>query len=137
MADNKKLVVLAPYITARVPDASGGEVISGFYAGTPLPANVNAEDRERLLRKEMVAVEGSTEADLLAVPAGTPIPGEPPNVPVSHDDLVGRTHQDRLARLRDVADATKKNDSRTSPPAKADETTASSTRASARAPKDI
>jgi len=102
-----KYVVSAPYITLRVPDATGADIITGFYAGAPVPENVNAEDLERHLRKDMIAKTGSTEADLLAVPAGTPVPGEPPNVPVTRDDLIGRTHQDRLARVRDAADAAK------------------------------
>jgi hypothetical protein len=110
MAEEKsKYVVLAPYITLRVPDASGGEVITGFYAGAPVPGNVNAEDLERHVRKDMVAEAGSDEAALLAVPAGTPIPGEPPNVPITQADMVSRTHQDRLARVREVAEAAKKS----------------------------
>ncbi|WDZ87190.1 hypothetical protein [Micromonospora cathayae] len=65
--------VTAPYITLRVNDGLGQEVLRGFHQGATVPEGVNQEDLDRHVRKGMVAEEGSREANLLAVPAGTPV----------------------------------------------------------------
>jgi hypothetical protein len=76
-------VVTRPYVTLKVRDATtGAEVVREFYEGGVLPEGANSDDVDRLLRKDMIAEEGSDEANL-AAPAGTPKPGEPPNVPVT------------------------------------------------------
>ncbi|WP_433078875.1 hypothetical protein ACQP1P_38590 [Dactylosporangium sp. CA-052675] len=65
--------VTSPYVTLRVrDDVLGQEVLAGFYAGAPLPSNVNQEDLERHVRKGMVAEEGTPEADA-AVVGGQPV----------------------------------------------------------------
>jgi hypothetical protein len=76
-------VVTRPYVTLKVKDENtGAEVVREFYEGGVLPDGCVQDDVDRLLRKEMIAEEGSDEARL-AAPAGTPKPGEPPNVPVT------------------------------------------------------
>lgn len=97
--------VLAPYVTMRVKDAStGSHVLLGFYAGAPVPEAAVQEDVDRLVRKGMVVDESAPEADLVAVPAGTPIPGEPPNVPVTDQPTGGGSIQDRVGRALAAAD---------------------------------
>jgi hypothetical protein len=63
-------VVTAPYITVRVKDNTGSDVIQGFYAGARLPEDVNEDDLDKQVRKNMVASKGSPEADA-ASPFGT------------------------------------------------------------------
>lgn len=65
-------VVTAPYITVRVKDDVGSEVVKGFYEGGVLPDDVNTDDLERHVRKGMVAEKGSPEADA-ASPVGKPV----------------------------------------------------------------
>jgi hypothetical protein len=63
-------VVTAPYITVRVKDSVGSDVIQGFYAGARLPVDVNEDDLDKQVRKGMVAAKGTEEADA-ASPFGT------------------------------------------------------------------
>lgn len=76
------LKVLWPYITLKVRSDAGGTVLREFYAGAVVPDNADPDDRDRLVRKGALVEEDSPEAEL-AVPAGTPVPGQPPNVPVT------------------------------------------------------
>ncbi|TDB84972.1 hypothetical protein E1091_17145 [Micromonospora fluostatini] len=75
----KTYKVISAYVTLRVADGLGQEVLQGFHQGATVPEGVNQDDLDRHVRKNLVAEEGSREAGLLAVPAGTPKPGEPPN----------------------------------------------------------
>lgn len=52
----------------------------------------------------MVAEEGSREAELLAVPAGTPVPGEPPNVPVTEASGATPGTADRARRVQEASE---------------------------------
>jgi hypothetical protein len=97
------LKVLWPYITLKVRNDAGQTVLNEFYAGAPVPDNAVQEDVDRLVRKGALVEEGTPEADLLAVPAGTPIPGEPPNVPVTEQPSGGGSVEDRVARVLDAA----------------------------------
>jgi hypothetical protein len=50
--------ILAPYVTLRVrDDVSGSDVLLGYYAGAPVPANANRDDVERLARKGMIVLD--------------------------------------------------------------------------------
>lgn len=98
----KKYVVISPYITLRAKDDTGAEVLSGFHQGAPVPEGVNQEDLDRHLRKGMVAEDGTDEARLLGVPAGTPIPGEPPNVPVTEASGAVPPTEERLRRAQEA-----------------------------------
>jgi hypothetical protein len=77
-------VVIAPYITVKCrDDVAGGMIIREFYQGGVLPDGADPDNVKRLEESGMVADQDTPEADVMGVPAGTPIPGEPPNVPVT------------------------------------------------------
>lgn len=76
--------VLQPYVTLKVRNqATGTSTILGYYQGATVPSEADPDDVKRLVDKGYLVREGTFEADVFAVPAGTPIPGEPPNVPVT------------------------------------------------------
>jgi hypothetical protein len=95
--------VLWPYVTIKVR-GDAGLVLREFYAGAPVPENADPDDRARLLRKGAIVEEGTPEAELVAVPAGTPIPGEPPNEPVTEQPVVSGAVDERVARALAAAD---------------------------------
>lgn len=99
-----KYVVTAPYVTCKVNDLAGATVVGEFYQGAVLPGSAEPDNVARLLGKGMVAEQGTPEAELLGVPAGTPIPGEPPNVPVTEQSPASITPADRQARAQEAAD---------------------------------
>lgn len=101
---SKSYVVTAPYVTLRVPDAAGQEVLRGFHQGAAVPVDVNGEDLDRHARKGMVAEGGGREAGLLGVPSGTPVPGEPPNVAVGEVPAGNVPPAERARRAQDAAD---------------------------------
>lgn len=108
-----KYVVTAPYVTLKVKDLAGGAVVGEFYQGAPVPESADAENVKRLVGKGMLAEVGTTAADLLGVPAGTPVPGEPPNVPVTEQSPASVTPADRLKRAQEANDrATEQRQSR-------------------------
>jgi hypothetical protein len=94
--------VLWPYTTLKVR-SDLGLIQREFYAGAPVPDNADPDDLERLIRKGAIVEEGTPEAELVAVPAGTPIPGEPPNVPVTEQPTNAGPIDERVARARDAA----------------------------------
>lgn len=101
-----KHVVIAEYVTLKVRDqATGALVVNEFYRGAPVPENADQENLDRLIDKGMVAKEGTDEAKLLGSPAGTPVPGEPPNVPVQQEMLSTPSQGERIQRAREAADA--------------------------------
>jgi hypothetical protein len=104
-----KYVVTAPYITLKVRGQAGALVLGELYQGAPVPENADPENVQRLLDKGMVAVVGTAEADLLGVPAGTPIPGEPPNVPVTEQSGASITPADRMDRAMTAAEQSRKS----------------------------
>jgi hypothetical protein len=77
------LKVLWPYVPLKVR-GDGGLVLREFYAGAPVPENADPDDVARLVRKGALVDENSPAA-AQAVPAGTPVAGEPPNVPVKEN----------------------------------------------------
>lgn len=89
--------VLWPYVTIKTR-TDAGTVLREFYAGAPVPENADPADRDRLLRKGAIVDESAPEAELVAVPAGTPIPGEPPNVPVTEQPTGAGSVQERVDR---------------------------------------
>jgi hypothetical protein len=95
--------VLWPYVTIKTR-TDAGTVLREFYAGAPVPDNADPDDRDRLLRKGAIVDESAPEAELVAVPAGTPIPGEPPNVPVTEQPAGGGSVQDRVDRALTAVD---------------------------------
>lgn len=95
--------VLWPYVTIKTR-TDVGTVLREFYAGAPVPDNAVSEDVERLLRKGAIVDESAPEAELVAVPAGTPIPGEPPNVPVTEQPTGGGSVQERVDRALAAVD---------------------------------
>lgn len=100
----KNYRVTAAYVTLRVNNDLGQEVLLGFHQGATVPDGVNRDDLDRHVRKDMVAEEGSREAELLAVPAGTPVPGEPPNVPVTESSAANLSAGDRARRASDAGE---------------------------------
>jgi hypothetical protein len=101
-----KYKVLAPYVTFRIKDpVSGSDVLLGWYAGAPVPPNANAEDVERLARKGYIVEVDSFAGEHVAVPAGTPVPGEPPNVPVTEQPASAASIADRVDRAQAAVDA--------------------------------
>lgn len=80
----KTYKVVAPYVTLRVKDQAGGTVITGFYAGATLDADqVDEASLQHHLDGDLMVEEGDKLAETFAVPAGTPLPGQPPNVAVT------------------------------------------------------
>lgn len=105
----KAFKVIAPYITLRVNNELGQEVLLGFHQGADLPEGVNQDDLDRHVRKGMVAQDGSREAELLAVPAGTPVPGEPPNTPVAESSAANLAPAERARRAQDASEDGRRN----------------------------
>jgi hypothetical protein len=100
-------VVTAPYVTLRIKDNNtGSHVLTGYYAGATVPEDVHPVDLDRHLQKGMVSETGTDQAELLGVPAGTPVPGEPPNVPVTEQPAVNLPTEERLRRATEAAAGT-------------------------------
>lgn len=95
------LKVVFPYITLKV-HGDTGTVIREFYAGATVPDNADPADRDRLVRKGAL-VDADAAAAALAVPAGTPIPGEPPNVPVTEQPAIAVPFTERVQVQADLA----------------------------------
>lgn len=64
--------VTGAYVTVKVRDERGQLMTLGFYAGGVLPDSADQADVERLLRKGLLAEEGTPQADA-AVPHGVPV----------------------------------------------------------------
>jgi hypothetical protein len=103
---SQSYVVIAPYVTLKLTLDDGTVGILGFYEGAGVPPNVEPESLERHIQKGMVAKVGSPEAKFSG-PAGTPKPGEPPNVPVTESPVVSRPLAERQKAQAEAADATK------------------------------
>jgi hypothetical protein len=95
----KSYKVAAPYVTLRWRDDRGTEMITGFYQGATIPETTDEATVARLLEKGMLIDASDPVADIVAVPAGTPMPGEPPNVPVA--EVPSTSLADRLERAKD------------------------------------
>lgn len=97
-------VVTAQYVTLKVKDQAGGNVMSGFHAGAMVPKGVDKDNLQHHLDRGLVAEVGTEEADLLGVPAGTPIPGEPPNVPVTEQSAANAPTSERTRLAREASE---------------------------------
>lgn len=90
--------VVAPLVYLKVPDVGGALVSYAFYAGAPVPDSVDAASLKHHLDSGLVVSDSDPLAGVVG-PAGTPVPGEPPNVAV-RDAIVGEPVEDRAERLR-------------------------------------
>jgi hypothetical protein len=81
--------VVAPLVQLKVTDATGALLNQHFYAGALVPENVDPESLRAHLDGDLVVEAGAPEA-ALGTPAGTPVPGRPPNVPVSESAVTGQ-----------------------------------------------
>jgi hypothetical protein len=55
-------VVKAPYVTLKVEDANGAEVVQGFYAGAVVTNAVSGDELDRHLRKGLVEKASTKDA---------------------------------------------------------------------------
>jgi hypothetical protein len=108
-------VVVAPYVTLKVKDDLGGVVIRGFNEGAVVKgADVDEANLRHHVDTRLVAPKGHADAEF-AGPAGTPKPGEPPNVPVTEGTPAEMLPtQERIARNRAAADQAAEQEKRTS-----------------------
>lgn len=100
-----KYVVAAPLVYLKVRDAHGALISSTFYAGAPVPEDVDEDSLQHHLDSGLVIKQGDPAADVLAVPAGTPVPGEPPNVPVTEQTGAPQSLDDKVEAARKTASA--------------------------------
>lgn len=75
-------VVTSALVNARVKDAAGTYVLRGFYAGAVLPDDVHPDDLSKLARKNMIAEQGTPEADA-ASPVGQRVEFDEGGMPVT------------------------------------------------------
>jgi hypothetical protein len=111
-----EFVVVAPYVTLKVRDDAGGSVMKGLLeGGTFRKDEVDPDNLRHHVETRLVAAKDSDEARF-AAPAGTPKPGEPPNVPVTEHPVGALPFDERQRRQQAAAaDAEKAARSRQSP----------------------
>lgn len=101
-----EFVVLAAYVTLKVKDQVGSFVIRGFNEG----GCVKREDiDEASLRHHLdsgLLAPADAERARFAGPAGTPKPGEPPNVPITETPVSSLPLSERLRRQDEADKAT-------------------------------
>lgn len=88
--------VLAPLVQLKLKDAAGALVFRQFYAGAVLDTeqvNLDQDNLDSHLDSGQVVEEGHEVAEVFAVPAGTPLPGKPPNVAVTESGDAASTGQ--------------------------------------------
>lgn len=109
-----EFVVVAPYVTLKMKDPTGGPlVVKGFNEGAVVKAeNVDGDNLRHHVETRLVVPTDAEEARF-AGPAGTPKPGEPPNVPVTEQPAISLPLQERLARQAAAADQAEQADSKT------------------------
>jgi hypothetical protein len=102
--DADEFVVVAPYVTLKMRDSAGGSVVRGMLEGGGFNKDeVDEANLRHHVETGLVAAKDSDEAKY-AGPAGTPKPGEPPNVPVEEiGDPRRLPTQDRLAAQQEAA----------------------------------
>jgi hypothetical protein len=89
-------VVLAPLVQLKVKDAAGAWVYVQKYAGAVLDTDKLEVDEQVLqshLDSGQIVDEGEKVAEVFAVPAGSPLPGKPPNVAPSESGDAATTAQ--------------------------------------------
>lgn len=93
-----EFVVIAPYVTLKMKDQVGGFVVRGFNEGGVVKAeDIDEANLRHHLETGLIAPLGS-DAAKFAGPAGTPKPGEPPNVPVTEQPVLSLPLEERLKR---------------------------------------
>lgn len=107
-------VVVAPYVTLKMKDGLGGVVVRGFNEGGVVKAeDVDEDNLRHHIETRLLAPKGHPDAEF-AAPAGTPKPGEPPNVPVIEGRQASTLDtESRVARNRQAADAATSDAKRT------------------------
>jgi hypothetical protein len=97
-------VVVAPYVTLKAKDGLGGFVVRGYNEGAVVKAeDLDEENLRHHVETRLLAPKGHPDAEF-AAPAGTPKPGEPPNVPVTEGTPVEMVDTEtRVARNRQAA----------------------------------
>lgn len=91
-----KYMVLAPLVQLKIRDALGAQVFRHFYAGAVLDdeqLDIDEANLKSHVDGGLVVAEGERVAEVFAVPAGTPTPGQPPNVPVGETGAAATTAQ--------------------------------------------
>jgi hypothetical protein len=91
-----KYKVLAPLVQLKLRDAMGSLVFRHFYAGAVLDTDQVELDEANLrshLDSGLLVDEDAVVAEVFAVPAGTPLPGKPPNVAVAETGDAAATGQ--------------------------------------------
>lgn len=93
-----EFVVVAPFVNLKVRDQAGTFVLRGFNeGGTVRSDDVDDASLRHHLDTGLLAPKGS-DAAKYAGPAGTPKPGEPPNVPVTEQPVQTLPLDERLRR---------------------------------------
>lgn len=82
--------VLAPLVQLKVPDVGGVLQFQHFYAGAVVPEGVDPASLKVHVDSGQIVKESAPEADVFAVPAGTPLPLAPPNVDVTEAGTVAQ-----------------------------------------------
>jgi hypothetical protein len=97
-------VVVAPYVVYKAKDGNGGAVVRDANEGAVLKAkDLDEENLRHLVETRLVAPKGHPDTEF-AGPAGTPKPGEPPNIPVTEGAQVRSLDtESRVARNRQAA----------------------------------
>jgi hypothetical protein len=103
--DAAAFVVVDHYVTLKVRDQIGAFQVRGFNeGGTVKRDDIDDESLRHHLDNGQLAPVGSDRARF-AAPAGTPKPGEPPNVPVTETPVATLSLDERIARQAEAADA--------------------------------
>lgn len=104
-----EFVVVAPYVTLKMKDPAGGPlVIKGFNEGGVVKGeDVDEDNLRHHVETRLLAPKDSDEAKF-AGPAGTPKPGEPPNVPVTEQPAIAVPLDERQRRQQAAAEAADK-----------------------------
>jgi hypothetical protein len=112
-----EFVVVAPYVTLKMQDPNGGPlVVRGFNEGAVVKSDdVDEENLRHHVETRLVLPKDSAEARF-AGPAGTPKPGEPPNVPVTEQPVAGLPLDERQRRQQAAAAEAEKQQAKPSRP---------------------
>lgn len=96
--DADELVVVAPYITLKVK-TDAGSIVRGFNAGAVVRGeDVDPDNLRHHVESGLMAGVDTPQAQF-AAPAGTPMPGEPPNVAVTEQPVGALPLDERLRRV--------------------------------------
>jgi hypothetical protein len=103
--DADEFVVVAPYATLKVRDQVGAFSFRGFNEGGGVKRDdIDPDNLRHHLESGLMAPVGSDLARF-AAPAGSPKPGEPPNVPVADTPVSSLPLAERLKLQAAAADA--------------------------------